>query len=65
MADVVNAKALALVIQIAPVGFRVPSVAATKMESGKPPCTECGPMMKNRTAVEDQRNKAELGLEKN
>ena len=43
MADVI--KALALVIQIAPVGFRVPPVAATKMDVGKAPCTEGAPMV--------------------
>ena len=43
MADVV--KALALVIHIAPVGVRVQSVAATKMDVGKAPCTERAPMI--------------------
>ena len=38
MADVV--KALALDVCIAPVGVRVPGVAATKMDIGKAPCTE-------------------------
>ena len=47
MADVV--KALALVVCIAPVGIRVLVVAAIKMDIGKTPCTECAPMVQNRT----------------
>ena len=60
MADVV--KALALVVCIATVGVPVPVVAATKI--GKTPCTECAPMVQNRTLVEDQLIKAELRLYK-
>ena len=62
MADVV--KVLALVVCIVPVGVRVPVVAATKMDIGKTPCTECAPMVQNRTLVEDQLIKAELRLYK-
>ena len=60
VADVV--KALALVVCIAPVGVRVPVVAVTKMDIRKTPCTECAPMVQNRTLVEDQLIKAELRL---
>ena len=41
MANVV--RALAHHVKIAPVWVRVPSVAATKNDIGKPPCTEGAP----------------------
>ena len=53
-----------IVVWIAPVGVRVPVVAATKMDIGKTPCTECAPMVQNRTLVEDQLIKAEIRLYK-
>ena len=43
VADVVEATVL--VVCIDPVRVRVPAVAATKMDVGKAPCTECAPMV--------------------
>ena len=43
MADVVEATVL--VVCIDPVGVRVPAMAATKMDVGKTPGTECAPMV--------------------
>ena len=45
VADVVEATVL--VVCIDPVGVRVPAVAATKMDVGMTPCTECAPMVQN------------------
>ena len=42
-------KALALVVCIGAVGVRVQAVAATKMDIGKTLCTECAPVVQNRT----------------
>ena len=57
-------KALALVVCIGAVGVRVPAVVATKMDIGKTLCTECAPVVQNRTLVEDQLIIAELRLYK-
>ena len=59
--DVVKALALLVEIVIEPV--RVP-VTATKMNIGMTPPTEGGPMIQNRTSVEDQLMIAELCLYK-
>ena len=55
------AKALALVVCIDSAGVRVPGVAATKMDVGRPPLQKVA-QWSSRISMEDRRCRAELDL---